>query len=178
MKNRNFFIYLNLISVFFILLFTTCNDKEDLFITDITDQVDFIHHPFYNCFSPKGEAYQREVIFTDNAAYQEFGAYTIAQRSRNQIGCETATLPPFDFNKQSIIGKYIHTPSSYVGFNYRIIDNPLNKTIKYSIKIEYLNIPSIGHDAMNWAIIPKLKEKYTVVFEVELIEVDEFSDPN
>ncbi len=178
MKKRNFFIYLKLISVFSILLFTTCNDKEDLQVIDITDQVDFLNHPFYNCFSPIGEEYRREVIFTDNTAYQEFGAYTLAEFSRFMGGCENATLPPFDFDQHSIIGKYIPLTGEYTRDTYKITDNLINKTITYSIKIEYLNTGLAYGAFMHWAIIPKLKNNYSVLFEVEEIEVDHFPDTN
>jgi len=179
MKNRTLLIYLNFLGILFIVLFTTCTDKEDLPIIDITDQVDFLNHPFYDCFSPVGEAYRREIIFTDNAAYQAFGTYAIAMYGKYQPSCKSAALPLFDFNKYSILGNYTVLKGAYTKFKYKITDNPNNRTITYSIKIEYLNNSTgVGLPYyMNWAVIPKLKLYYNVIFEVEQIGVDEFTSP-
>ncbi len=114
---------------------------------------------FGSCFSDVG-ALESQYIINDEATYQSLGILPI-----NSPDCEGSSLPEIDFNTYTLLGLYADGACD-VSFD-RIVEKD-EAAMKY---IYTISVTSCGNCeslrfGMNWVLVPKLPENYTVDFEV------------
>ena len=81
--------------------------------------------------------------------------------------CENFVLPSIDFSQSTLLGKYTYGSGCSVTFERHVYIDDANRQIIYSITvIEEGNCEMLGM-SMNWIIIPKVPQGYSVVFEVQ-----------
>ncbi len=80
--------------------------------------------------------------------------------------CDTSELPQVDFMKYTLLGQYA-SGGCEVKFIREVIDNPESDEYLYSIIVRDCgSCQKLRYD-MNWVLVPKLPENYTVRFSVE-----------
>lgn len=147
--------------ILLIIVFSSCEKYEDL-----TEQIEFIESSYFGtCFSGTPSGIDTEVIIRDNKSYQEY--FNQKRISPYNLDCDTAGLPNINFDKHSLIGKYTEGGGCEVSYDREILDNKWKNKIIYTITAEYSGDCYMLITNMNWALIPKLKNKYEVEFIVE-----------
>lgn len=150
-----------LITLLAIISFSGCKKSED-----ITPNVIFLKSGWSGFFGPCfNSPFNSEVVIRNQKEYEEF----FKNNRRAEFPpdhCEGTTPPKIDFNNYSLIGK--GTSATGCGREYkRTIMQKGNKTLKYHIVV----ISKGGCEPlvldMNWALVPKIKKRTEVVFEVE-----------
>lgn len=142
-----------------VLLYTSCvDDCEDTFDTSggIISEV----FSFGDCFSDVG-ALERQYVIKDNAAYQSLGILPV-----NTPECMSMTFPDIDFDTYSLLGLYADGACS-TSFD-RIVEKDENiKKYTYTVGVNTCGNCESLRFSMNWVLVPKLPDDYTVSFSVE-----------
>ncbi len=115
---------------------------------------------FGDCFSDVG-ALERQYVIRDNAAYQSLGILPL-----NTQECMNANLPDIDFDTHSLLGLYADG-SCNVGFDRIVTQNDNTKKYTYTVNVNACGNCESLHFSMNWVLVPKLPDDYTVEFVVE-----------
>ncbi len=132
-----------------------CEENFDITGGIITSELDL-----GDCFSDVG-ALDPQYIINDSTAFQALGILPI-----NTPECVGTTLPEIDFNTHTLLGLYADGTCN-VGFD-RIVnrDDDLKKYI-YTVSVNACGMCESLRFSMNWVIVPKLPDDYTVEFIVE-----------
>lgn len=133
-----------------------CNDLWDT-STGIIEQ-DLI---FGTCYTDIG-ALEQEYIIQDEAAYQALGILPV--NSPDCVG--NTTLPEIDFNIHTLLGLYAEGTCDTAFDRYVTRDDAAMKYV-YTIGVRTCGNCESLFFAMNWVLVPKLPEDYTVEFVVE-----------
>lgn len=80
---------------------------------------------------------------------------------------EGATFVPIDFNQFTLLGKYASKDDCEVSYERNATRNDSQKKINYSIKVQHCGYCKKPYESMNWVLIPKIPDDYTVDFKVE-----------
>lgn len=151
--------YLFLFSI--ILIFSTCEKKD---WDDITDQVIFpvlFRNP---CFDIASLSRNNELIFRDK---ESFESYVDSMRIYPyNLNCDTATVPDINFDKYTLVGKFTSGGGCDVEYKRNVFEDVNNKNIIYEIKINYTGLCEMLITSMNWALIPRIPDNYSVEFKV------------
>jgi hypothetical protein len=165
MKKKN----VNEMKVFFrvivvlIVVFMVSSCKKE----NLTPDSEFIENTYFgNCFLSIPEDRNEIVICTE----EEYSSY-MEKRRTTGLGsdCEGAVPTDIDFDKYSLIGTF--TSGGCSAEYDRSIDQE-GKEITYKIKVEYSGVCMMLVSSMNWALIPKLRKRDEVIFEVEEVDVN------
>jgi len=133
-----------------------CNDFADT-STGIIQQ-DLI---FGTCFTDIG-ALEQEYIIRDEAAFQALEILPV--NSPECVG--TTTLPEIDFNIHTLLGLYADGTCK-ASFDRHVIRDDAAMKYVYTISVTPCgNCESLAF-GMNWVLVPKLPENYSVEFIVE-----------
>jgi hypothetical protein len=74
--------------------------------------------------------------------------------------------PEIDFTKYTLLGRYAHT--SGTGSYYRnVVEDTANLRYNYTITVENCGSCTCLSQNMNWVLVPKLPENWTVKFTVK-----------
>jgi len=74
--------------------------------------------------------------------------------------------PEIDFAKYTLLGRYAHT--SGIGSYYRnVVEDTANLRYNYSITVENCGTCDCLSQNMNWVLVPKLPENWSVKFTVK-----------
>ncbi len=156
MKNKIKLILIFLIS--FLFLFSC--EKED-----INSGLIIKEHDFGECFD-NDFAEEKEHIITDDSAYQDIKIHII----KNISGCENnPQRTAIDFSKYSLLGKNVGG-GRYLRVIREVIDDKSNSRYIYTIKVKgdhKFYSGGVYMVKMNWVLVPKLPQGYTVKFEVK-----------
>lgn len=136
--------------------FSSCK-KENL-----TPDSKFIENTFFGtCFRLIPDD-RDEIVIRTKGEYLDY----MEQKRATATGtdCENATLPDIDFDKYSLLGTF--TSGACNAVYDRSIDQK-GREITYKINVEYSGFCFMHVYDMNWVIIPKLRKKDKVIFEVE-----------
>lgn len=127
----------------------------------------FIEHMYFgDCFWMIPEDHD-EIVICNEKDYLEY----MEQKRVTGLGSDCADAVPteIDFKTHSLIGTMT---SGACSANYdRSIDQD-GKEITYHIKVEYRGLCLSLVSSMNWALIPKLKNREEVIFDVEEIHLN------
>jgi len=153
---KNLFAFLSIIT----LLFSACKTE------DITPNVQFLEHNFFgNCFTISWD--DKEVIIRSEQEYNDF----FVNKKQDREGCASATPTAIDFDKYTLIGALTQTTGCSDRYE-RQIDQKGNKELTYTVKAISVGACLPLRLNMNWALIPKIKNRTDVHFEIE--EAHEF----
>jgi len=150
-----------LISLFAIISFSGCKKSED-----ITSNAIFLKTGWNGFFGPCFNSfYDSEVVIRSQKEYELF--FENNRRTELPPGhCEGTPPPEIDFNKYTLIGKGTYATGCGQEFNRTLIQKG-NKTLRYHIVvISKGGCLPLRHE-MNWALVPKIKNRTEVIFEVE-----------
>jgi len=140
----------------FSLTLTSCS-KED-----ITTDVQFLEASYFgNCFYYSGEN-PKSIVIRDQDTYENY----FARKSAVNKDCSNALLTPIDFDKYTLIGHWTGGGGCTVSYDRNVIQQG-NKEVIYSVSAVYSGFCEMYIFNMNWALIPKLKNRTDVVFNIE-----------
>jgi len=92
--------------------------------------------------------------------------------------CTSIDLPAIDFNASTLLGKYKTGSCGAKGFKRLLLVDDSNKTYTYEVQARSglfpLSCSGPGLRDMNWIVVPKIPENYTVVFKPEIKESTHF----
>jgi hypothetical protein len=160
MKNIS---YLTL-AFFTLLLFTECKKEE------ITDDVQFLTNSYFgDCFLYSASE-SDEIVLRDQEEYESYFA-ALRQSSSNK-DCSEAVPTAIDFDKYTLIGQWTSGGGCSVEYD-RTLEQKGNKEVTYHITITYSGLCKMLISDMNWALIPKIKNRTDVIFEVEEMHQNE-----
>lgn len=156
MKNISYFT----LAFCFLLLCTRCKKEE------ITSDVQFLTNSYFgDCFSYPSSN-DKNVVIRDKESYESYFA-ALRQSSSNR-DCSEAMPSAIDFDKYTLIGH--RTSSSGCSVEYdRTLEQKGNKEVTYHITVTYSGLCMMLISSMNWALIPKIKDRTNVIFDVEEI---------
>jgi hypothetical protein len=128
---------------------------------NITPDVKFLDATFFGqCFLMPAEQ-EKEVVIRSQKEYE---AYFDGKRlNAFNLDCSQATTTPIDFDKHSLIGT---KTSGACSAEYKREIDRKGKNITYSIDVSYSGFCEMLVTNMNWALVPKIKKRAEVVFEV------------
>ncbi|MFA7401655.1 MAG: hypothetical protein WCZ21_03885 [Bacteroidales bacterium] len=128
-----------------------------------------------NC--PDSENYTNSGIIIDNASVENNcvsvknrGNYIITnQQEYDSIEvvkwndtCD-ASLNPINFNAYSLLGMY-QRGTCRVNFERNVSTDSINKKYIYSIKVNECGNCKTNYEHMNWVLVPKIPDNWTVEF--------------
>ena len=142
----------------FSLTLTSCS-KED-----ITTDVQFLEASYFgNCFYYSGEN-PKSIVIRDQDTYENYFA-GLRQSAVNK-DCSNALPTPIDFDKYTLIGHWTSGGGCTVSYDRNVIQQG-NKEVIYSVSTVYSGGCAMYIFNMNWALIPKIKNRTDVVFNIE-----------
>jgi len=116
---------------------------------------------FGNCFYYSGEN-PKSIVIRDQDTYENY----FARKSAVNKDCSNALLTPIDFDKYTLIGHWTGGGGCTVSYDRNVIQQG-NKEVIYSVSAVYSGFCEMYIFNMNWALIPKLKNRTDVVFNIE-----------
>jgi hypothetical protein len=160
MKNIS---YLTL-AFFTLLLFTECKKEE------ITDEVQFLTNSYFgDCFVYSASE-SDEIVLRDQEEYESY--FAALRQSSYNMDCSEAVPTAIDFDKYTLIGHWTSDAGCSVEYD-RTLEQKGNKEVTYHITVTYSGLCMKLISDMNWALIPKIKNRTDVIFEVEEMHQNE-----
>ena len=142
-----------ILAAFLTVIFQSCQ-KENIYEGIIVSEFDF-----GRCFPPFGEAGD-EYVITNDSLYRNLLKFGVTV-------CENYTLPDIDFSTYTLLGKYTVSDGEPKYYKREVIKDENRKKYIYSIFIKCKNNYKAAL-SMNWVLVPKLPEGYSVEFSVEV----------
>ncbi|HON20432.1 MAG TPA: hypothetical protein PLW70_03765 [Bacteroidales bacterium] len=71
-----------------------------------------------------------------------------------------------DFSKYTVLGKYTNGGGCSVVYERNVSKNISNKKILYSITVHQCGYCDMYSECMNWVLVPKIPEDYTIEYKV------------
>ena len=142
-------------------IFSSCREEIS------TPNSKFVENTYFgNCFLGFTEDRDEIVIHTE----KEYSDYMDKIRvSGLGSDCEDAVPTDIDFSEHSLIGTFT---SGDCSATYDRTLEQEGKEVTYKIKVEYSGYCEMLVSSMNWALIPKLRKKDEVIFEVEEVDMN------
>ena len=141
-----------------VLLFTNCKKEE------ITSDVQFLTNSYFgDCFFYLASE-SDEIVLRNQDEYESYFA-ALRQSSHNK-DCSEAMPTAIDFDRYTLIGHRTSGGGCSVEY-YRKLERKGNKEVTYHITATYSGLCMMLISDMNWALIPKIKNRTDVIFEVE-----------
>lgn len=116
---------------------------------------------FGECFWIEPDLYD-EIVVTDDSAYQSIGLEIYTAKP----DCETPVYPAIDFSKHTLLGKSTSGQCS-IDYIREVTKDDASKKYKYLVRVLECGICYKEGYSMNWVLVPKLPQGYTVEFEVK-----------
>ena len=156
MKNISYFT----LAFCLLLLCTQCKKEE------ITSDVQFLSNSYFgDCFFYSASE-SDEIVLRDQEEYESYFA-ALRQSSSNK-DCSEAVPTAIDFDKYTLIGHRTSGGGCSVEYD-RKVEQKGNKEVTYHITATYSGLCMMLISDMNWALIPKIKDRTDVVFDVKEI---------
>ena len=134
-----------------ILFFSSC-EQEDLFEGIIVQEFDF-----GRCLPPFGNE-PDEYVITNDSLYQNL-------LTLGTVVCDNYTLPEIDFTTYTLLGKYTVSDGEVKYYKREVIKDASNMKYIYTIYMKCQN-NSKAEISMNWVLVPRLPDNYSVEFVV------------
>ncbi|MDR0604903.1 MAG: hypothetical protein LBG80_11435 [Bacteroidales bacterium] len=80
---------------------------------------------------------------------------------------EGKSFQDIDFSQYTLLGKYTSGGGCKVNFERNVSKNMLDKQMIYSIQVKQYGLCEMLVESMNWVLISKLSNDYSVVFTVK-----------
>ena len=151
------------IILFFVLILAVSSCKNE----NVTPDTQFVENTFFgNCFLNIPEDHD-EIVICNEKEYLDH----MEKRRVTGLGsdCEDAVPTDIDFKEHSLIGTFTSGGCSAT-YDRNIDQN--GDEITYKIRVEYSGFCLMLVSSMNWALIPKLRNRDEVIFEVEEINLN------
>jgi len=145
-------IFLKITILSSILFFSGC-EKEDIFEGIIVKEFDT-----GRCFPPFGNE-PDEYVITNDSLYQNL-------LTLGTVVCGNYTLPEIDFTTYTLLGKFTVSDGEVKYYRREVIKDESNMKYIYTIYMKCKN-NSKAAISMNWVLVPKLPDNYSVKFAVD-----------
>lgn len=123
--------------------------------------VDDVQEIEITCMDPSAQL-QDEYVINDNSTYQ-----SLLQFKWSIDDCKNYSLPEVDFKQKTLLGKYSIAGGCSVNYKRTLFVNDKEKDYLYIIKVKDRGRCKIGFQSMNWMVVPKIPEDYSVTFKVK-----------
>ncbi len=132
---------------------------------DITSDVQFLDHSYFgNCFlTMAGD--KDEIVIRSKEEYHQ--VFDTKRRSSSNVDCSHAIPTSINFDKYSLIGTYTSGGGCNAEYERSIITE--HGEIRYQIDVSYSGGCKMLIGNMNWALVPKIKKRTDVVFDVNQV---------
>jgi hypothetical protein len=150
------------ILIFLTILIAGCSKSN---MEDITSEVEFPSLLMSVCFDKEISEGQDEFIFRTEEEFENY-----AESIKLELlggGCDTVSLPSIDFDNYTLIAKYTTGGGCEVERRRKVYQADENDSYIYEIKERYKGGCHMLIMNMNWAVVPRIPEGYTVEFEVK-----------
>ncbi len=147
-------------------LFTSC--RKGCFVKkDKNKGIIVSEYNFGECFNnfPLSGFIADELVVEDDSTFQLL-AIDLRYNFTNRPECKTAVPNAIDFSMHTLLGKYA-TGQCGVDFIREVTEDVANHRYIYTIKVLECGLCKAARISMNWVLVPKLPQGYTVKFEVE-----------
>ena len=144
-----FYIFLITISCTFI----ACDDNSNVDFPEL----EFETLNFGNCYDTNME----KVVIDNDATYQILLDSIFQPYSSN---CDSNNHPVIDFSTHTLLGNYRDGGGCSINFIRNLYEDIPNQKYIYDIKVEEEGLCLMLGFSMNWILVPKLPENYTVEF--------------
>lgn len=146
----------------------SCEKEKDTYKSPDTsiEAVYLKNSHFGDCFSGLIVDDPDGIVITTDEQYQALGDSCRALWM-SSVMCDTANLPDIDFNKYSLIGKYVAGGGCDVVIDNNLEIDTLNLKYIYSIHNTFEGICEMFIMNMNWALVPAIPGNYEVEFRVQ-----------
>ena len=144
-----FYIFLIAISCSFI----ACDDNSNVDFPGL----EFETLGFGNCY----DANMEKIVIDNDATYQVLLDSIFQPYSSS---CDSNSHPVIDFSIHTLLGDYRYGSGCSVNFIQNLYEDIPNQKYIYDIKMEEEGFCSMFGSSMNWILVPKLPENYTVEF--------------
>ncbi len=140
--------------------FNSCEKNEDLCSSgmDVNLGLIIMDYDIGACFSDVGMLNQQYVI-RDEEDFAELGFLP-----HNSTTCSEAELPAIDFTRYSLLGRYAEGTCS-VFFTREVLKKETEKKITYKVSTQECGFCERLNFSMNWVLVPRIEDGYTVDFE-------------
>lgn len=154
MKNISY----SIIAFLTLLLFTNCKKEE------ITSEVQFLTNSYFgDCFFYSASE-SDEIVLRNQDEYESY--FAVLRQSSHNKDCSEAVPTAIDFDTYTLIGHRTSGGGCSVEYD-RKVEQKGNKEVIYHITATYSGLCMMLISDMNWALIPKIKKRTDVIFEVE-----------
>jgi hypothetical protein len=147
---------------------SSCEDNDgnnhqtnDVDTVNANFNVDIINDP---CFYGINFYSYDEIIIYNNEDYATFEDSIKIETYGKE--CDTANLPPINFNKYTLLGKYTSGSGCSAYYERSIIKYPVDKTYIYTISVKYSGLCEMLIGSWNWALVPRIPYNYKITFKV------------
>jgi hypothetical protein len=145
-----------------LIILSGCKKKD---LEDITDDVIFPSILRNPCFDVMAKPDNEELIFRDQ---ESFEAFTDSIRIYPfNLNCDTVTPPTIDFDSYILVGKQTSGGGCSVNYERKVYSDESNRQVIYEIKVRYKGLCDMLITSMNWALIPRVPEAYSIDFRVD-----------
>ena len=141
-------IFLLFVTLFLLLLFGCRKPPSDqgLIVTEMD---------FGTCIIPSMLP-REEYVIDDSSSYRQLQV---------ENKCSSYTFPFIDFSQHTLLGKFA-SGKCKVKFYREVLKNDQSKTYNYTVYIRDKGWCKAEAQNMNWVLVPKLPQGYTVVFHI------------
>ena len=101
---------------------------------------------------------EQQYVIDDNETYYNLITDT--------VDCDSSDLPEIDFINYTLLGQYA-TGGCEVKFIRKVSDNEKDREYLYSITVRECGLCNKERFDMNWVLVPKLPDNYTVEFSIK-----------
>ncbi len=149
--------------LFFTYLFSGCKNEKPCFDQENNYGVIAANVKMGECFTfmKKSEYVVKSYIeFLDLVSEIDTSVW-------KQTLCDTVSLADtIDFSKYTLLGKYAEGTACSIGFRREVTINSVDSKYIYAVTVYECGSCDVQTMSMNWVLVPRLPENYSVVFEV------------
>ena len=105
-----------------------------------------------------------EFVINDDSTFQSLA---LELRKNYKSECDSAVPEAIDFIKHTLLGMRTTGGGCSVDFFRKVTKDDAGKKYEYLVRVLECGICSKGFRSMNWVLVPKLPQGYSVEFEVK-----------
>ncbi len=104
------------------------------------------------------------IVVTDINSYESLKKHVLPET--NRAASDTFLLPSIDFSKQTLLGRLSTCVGCNTRYNRTVEKNDAQQQYIYTIEIEECGGCEIENISMNWVLVPKIDDDYTIIYKL------------
>jgi len=105
-------------------------------------------------------------VITDIVEFQSLRSKMDSFFLSKNSGCDTASLVAPNFEKQTLLGCFAQGTGCDASFHRTVLQDDTQHKYTYTIEVEDCGKCTYKIPSMNWVLVPKLPQNYTVEFKI------------